>query len=94
MLRRAALSVALQTALAVALVVAAVAAIAFAINAREQSERAKTAVRAAATSADDVTDPPAGVILLEYDQSDRTSWVLTRNEDDSYALDFRVRKEF
>ena len=34
------------------------------------------------------------IILLEYDQSDRTSWVLTRNEDDSYALDFRVRKEF
>jgi translocation and assembly module TamB len=34
------------------------------------------------------------IILLEYDQSDRISWVLTRNEDDSYALDIRVRKEF
>ena len=34
------------------------------------------------------------IILLEYDQSDRISWVLTRNEDDSYALDLRVRKEF
>ena len=43
--------------------------------------------RSLATSSDQI-------ILLEYDQSDRTSWVLTRNEDDSYALDFRVRKEF
>ena len=34
------------------------------------------------------------IILLEYDQSDRISWILTRNEDDSYALDIRVRKEF
>ncbi|MCX6552688.1 MAG: translocation/assembly module TamB domain-containing protein [Acidobacteria bacterium] len=31
------------------------------------------------------------VILLEYDQSDRLSWVLTRNEDNTYALDVRVR---
>ncbi len=43
--------------------------------------------RSIATSSDQI-------ILLEYDQSDRTSWVLTRNEDDSYALDIRVRKEF
>jgi hypothetical protein len=34
------------------------------------------------------------IILLEYDQTDRVSWILTRNEDDSYALDIRVRKEF
>lgn len=34
------------------------------------------------------------IILLEYDQTDRISWLLTRNEDDSYALDIRVRKEF
>ncbi|MSO56417.1 MAG: hypothetical protein EXQ55_05775 [Acidobacteria bacterium] len=34
------------------------------------------------------------IILLEYDQSDRISWILTRNEDNSYALDIRVRKEF
>ena len=34
------------------------------------------------------------IILLEYDQTDRISWLLTRNEDDSYALDLRVRKEF
>jgi translocation and assembly module TamB len=43
--------------------------------------------RSIATSSDQI-------ILLEYDQSDRTSWVLTRNEDATYALDFRVRKEF
>jgi len=68
MLRRAALSVALQTAFAVALVVAAVSVLAFLINGREQSARAKDAVRSAALAADDVTDPPAGVILLEYDR--------------------------
>jgi translocation and assembly module TamB len=34
------------------------------------------------------------VILLEYDQSDRLSWVLTRNEDKTYALDVRVRHVF
>jgi translocation and assembly module TamB len=34
------------------------------------------------------------IILLEYDQTDRISWILTRNEDDSYALDIRVRKVF
>jgi hypothetical protein len=34
------------------------------------------------------------IVLLEYDQSDRISWILTRNEDDSYSLDIRVRKEF
>ncbi|MBE3132672.1 MAG: translocation/assembly module TamB domain-containing protein, partial [Acidobacteria bacterium] len=31
------------------------------------------------------------VILLEYDQSDRLSWVLSQNENNTYALDVRVR---
>ncbi|HTG90392.1 MAG TPA: translocation/assembly module TamB domain-containing protein [Vicinamibacterales bacterium] len=34
------------------------------------------------------------IVLLEYDQTDRLSWILTRNEDESYSLDIRVRKEF
>ena len=34
------------------------------------------------------------IILLEYDQSDRFSWVLSRNEDRTYALDFRFRRNF
>ena len=34
------------------------------------------------------------LILLEYDQSDRLSWVLSQNEDRTYAIDFRVRHAF
>jgi hypothetical protein len=35
------------------------------------------------------------IILLEIDQSDRVSWVLSRNEDQqTYALEFRVRRVF
>jgi translocation and assembly module TamB len=34
------------------------------------------------------------VILLEYDQSDRLSWIISRNEDRSFAVDFRVRRSF
>lgn len=34
------------------------------------------------------------VILLEYDQNDRLSWILTQNEDRTYALDVRVRYVF
>ena len=34
------------------------------------------------------------VILLEYDQTDRLSWVLSRNEDRTYAIDVRVRHVF
>jgi hypothetical protein len=34
------------------------------------------------------------IYLLEYDQSDRVSWVLSRNEDKTYALDVRVRHTF
>jgi len=35
------------------------------------------------------------IVLLEIDQSDLTSWVLSRNEDSqTYALEFRVRRVF
>jgi len=34
------------------------------------------------------------IILLEFDQSDRLSWILTQNEDKTYALDVRVRRVF
>ena len=34
------------------------------------------------------------IVVLEYDQSDRLSWVLSQNEDRTYALDFRVRHAF
>jgi hypothetical protein len=34
------------------------------------------------------------VILLEYDQSDRLSWLLSQNEDRTYALEARVRHSF
>ena len=34
------------------------------------------------------------IILLEYDQSDRVSWIISQNEDKTYALDFRVRHVF
>jgi autotransporter translocation and assembly factor TamB len=34
------------------------------------------------------------IILLEYDQTDRFSWLLSRNEDRTYALELRVRRTF
>jgi translocation and assembly module TamB len=35
------------------------------------------------------------IVLLEYDQNDLVSWILSRNEDEqSYALEFRVRHVF
>ena len=34
------------------------------------------------------------IILLEYDQTDRLSWVFSRNEDRTYAVDVRVRHVF
>jgi len=34
------------------------------------------------------------IVLLEFDQSDRLSWIFTRNEDETYSLDFRVRHAF
>jgi hypothetical protein len=36
----------------------------------------------------------AEILLVEYEQSDRISWVLSRNEDRTFALDFRVRYVF
>ena len=35
------------------------------------------------------------IVLLEYEQSDRLSWILSRNEDaQTYALELRVRRTF
>ena len=34
------------------------------------------------------------LVVLEIDQSDRLSWILSQNEDLTYALDFRVRHAF
>jgi hypothetical protein len=34
------------------------------------------------------------IILLEYDQTDRLSWLLSQNEDRTYALEVRVRHAF
>jgi hypothetical protein len=34
------------------------------------------------------------ILLLEYAQNDRMSWVLSRNEDGTFALDVRVRYRF
>jgi autotransporter translocation and assembly factor TamB len=34
------------------------------------------------------------LILLEYDESDRLSWILSRNEDNTYAIEIRVRLTF
>ena len=34
------------------------------------------------------------IVMLEYDASDRLSWVLSQNEDRTYAIDVRVRHAF
>ena len=34
------------------------------------------------------------IMLIEFDQTDRLSWIFTRNEDETYALDIRVRHVF
>jgi hypothetical protein len=34
------------------------------------------------------------LILVEFTQSDRWSWIVSQNEDDTYAIDFRVRHVF
>jgi translocation and assembly module TamB len=34
------------------------------------------------------------IILLEYDQTDRYSWIVSRNEDKTYAIELRVRRTF
>jgi hypothetical protein len=50
--------------------------------------------RAYLTYSRDVSAAQNEVIVLEYDQSDRVSWVLSRNENHTYALDFRIRHVF
>jgi hypothetical protein len=54
----------------------------------------RISTRAYLTFSRSISSSSDQIILLEYDQTDRVSWILTRNEDDSYALDIRVRKEF
>ena len=34
------------------------------------------------------------IILLEYDETDRFSWILSRNEDSTYAIEMRMRHAF
>ena len=34
------------------------------------------------------------IILLEFDQNDRLAWVLSQNEDRTYALEVRKRHTF
>jgi translocation and assembly module TamB len=34
------------------------------------------------------------IILVEYDQSDRLGWILSRNEDNTFAIEFRVRHTY
>lgn len=34
------------------------------------------------------------LVLIEYTQSDRLAWIVSRNEDDTYAIDVRVRHIF
>jgi hypothetical protein len=31
------------------------------------------------------------IFLVEYEQNERISWLLSRNEDRTFALDFRIR---
>ncbi len=64
LIRRATVTIAALTAGAVAVVVAAVVLLAVGLTIREQHVDAERIVRDAATSAEDVTDPPPNVILL------------------------------
>ena len=41
-----------------------------------------------------LSGPQDELILLEYEQSDRVSWLLSRNEDHTFTLDFRIRYAF
>ena len=34
------------------------------------------------------------IVVLEYDQSDRLSWIVSQNEDSTYGVEFRVRHAF
>jgi hypothetical protein len=45
-------------------------------------------------SLDSSTSLDYELLLLEYAQNDRMSWVLSRNQDGTFALDFRVRYRF
>jgi translocation and assembly module TamB len=45
-------------------------------------------------SLDSSTSIDYDLLLLEYAQSERVSWVLSRNQDGTFALDFRVRYRF
>ncbi|HKW01150.1 MAG TPA: translocation/assembly module TamB domain-containing protein [Vicinamibacterales bacterium] len=46
------------------------------------------------TYARDLNSSQYEVILVEFEQSERISWILSRNEDRTFALDFRVRHVF
>ena len=37
---------------------------------------------------------PEQLLLIEYNQSDRLAWILSRNEDETYAIDVRMRHVF
>ena len=37
---------------------------------------------------------PEQLLLIEYNQSDRFAWILSRNEDETYAIDVRMRHVF
>jgi TamB, inner membrane protein subunit of TAM complex len=37
---------------------------------------------------------PEQLVLIEYTQSDRLAWIVSRNEDETYAIDVRVRHVF
>ena len=65
MVRQAAWSVAVQTAVAVTLVVLVVAALSVLVFDRQQSAEIRDVVQRAATTADDVDDPPDGVWLVK-----------------------------
>lgn len=65
LLRRAALTIGAQTAAAVAVVLLAVGALAFILTVRDQHAATERTVRTAALSADDLDDPPLGVVLVE-----------------------------
>ncbi|MND02605.1 hypothetical protein D3C83_220450 [compost metagenome] len=45
-------------------------------------------------SLDNSTSLDYDLLLLEYSQNERMSWVLSRNQDGTFALDFRVRYRF
>lgn len=45
-------------------------------------------------SLDTQTSLDYDILLLEYAQSDRMSWILSRNQDGTFALDLRVRYRF